>query len=213
MVRIECQGEQLDLLPEKAIYWPARETLLVADLHLGKAATFRAHGAPVPEHATYDTLDRLTALLAKVGAKKLVLLGDLFHAREATQGASLDAFLAWRDAHTELETLLVAGNHDRRANLDRAGIEVCDECEEGPFLFLHAPAERERFVLCGHLHPGFLLSARGRRTATLPCFWFAESYAVLPAFGMFTGLWPVEPSSGDGIYLVAGESVIPCAIE
>ena len=41
-------GEQLDLLPEKAIWWPRRRTLLVADVHCGKDATFRAMGVPVP---------------------------------------------------------------------------------------------------------------------------------------------------------------------
>jgi hypothetical protein len=34
-------GEKLGLFAERAIYWPARSTLLVADPHFGKAATFR----------------------------------------------------------------------------------------------------------------------------------------------------------------------------
>jgi len=36
------------LLPERAVWWPATRTLLVADLHLGKCETLRANGAPMP---------------------------------------------------------------------------------------------------------------------------------------------------------------------
>ena len=32
----------LKLLPERAVFAPAAKTLFVADLHLGKAATFRS---------------------------------------------------------------------------------------------------------------------------------------------------------------------------
>src|SRR5262249_1867159 len=160
------QGEDLALLPEKAIFWPRREILLVADLHLGKAATFRALGAPVPEHATYETLASLTRLIEKTRPEKLILLGDLFNPKAATHGASLDAFLAWQKAQS-LEMILVAGNHDKKAKVLEGTIQTCDECIAEPFLLRHAPAEADRYVLCGHLHPGFRLSARGRRSATL----------------------------------------------
>ena len=44
-------GEPLHLLPERALWWPAARVLFVADLHLGKAATYRALGQPVPAAA------------------------------------------------------------------------------------------------------------------------------------------------------------------
>ncbi|NUR18637.1 MAG: DEAD/DEAH box helicase, partial [Gemmatimonadaceae bacterium] len=57
--RISVRGEELVLLPERAAYWPARTTLLVADAHFGKAATFRAAAIPVPAGTTDATLGRL----------------------------------------------------------------------------------------------------------------------------------------------------------
>ncbi len=33
-------GKPVQLLPERALWWPAGQALFVADLHLGKAATF-----------------------------------------------------------------------------------------------------------------------------------------------------------------------------
>jgi uncharacterized protein len=53
----------LNLLPERAAFAPAAKTLFVADLHLGKAATFRAFGAPAPTGVSEETLRRLADLI------------------------------------------------------------------------------------------------------------------------------------------------------
>ena len=45
---ISLAGEAVRLLPERAIYWERERALVVADLHWGKAATFRAAGVPLP---------------------------------------------------------------------------------------------------------------------------------------------------------------------
>ena len=57
MLEIDCAGERLVLLPEKAVFWPSEKTLIVADLHLGKTAAFRAAGIGVPELTTTADLD------------------------------------------------------------------------------------------------------------------------------------------------------------
>jgi len=45
----------------------------------------------------------------------------------------------------------------------------------------------------------------GKQSIQLPCFYFGEKYAVLPAFGKFTGTYPVDPQPGDRIFaLVSG---------
>jgi metallophosphoesterase superfamily enzyme len=42
----------------------------------------------------------------------------------------------------------------------------------------------------------------------LPCFFFTRDYAILPAFGPFTGMADVEPQAGDRVYVVAGAQVV-----
>ena len=74
-------GERLVALADKGLYWPARSTLFVADVHLGKDSAMLASGIPVPFGATTETLLRLSGLLALTGATSLVLLGDLWHAK------------------------------------------------------------------------------------------------------------------------------------
>ena len=62
---IELAGEQVALLPQKALYWPRETTLIVADIHFGKAASFRALGVPVPHGTTAQNLEALDALPAR----------------------------------------------------------------------------------------------------------------------------------------------------
>ena len=101
------------LLPGRAAFLPATATLLVADLHLGKAATFRSHGIPVPEGSAQKDLTRLAMLVAATAARRLIVLGDLFHARSGCTGEVFAEFIAARSRFADTEVLLVAGNHDR----------------------------------------------------------------------------------------------------
>ena len=79
MLQVEIGGAAIGLLAERAAYLPNERTLLVADVHIGKAASFRGLGVPVPAGTTEGTLARLSAALERSGAKSLIVLGDLIH--------------------------------------------------------------------------------------------------------------------------------------
>ena len=101
---------------------------------------------------------------------------------------------------------IVRGNHDREAgDVTGLGIEGVDgPLIEPPFVFTHVPVDDERgYVVAGHLHPGADLVGAGRQRVRLPCFWFGSRTAVLPAFGDFTGLWPIVPAVGDRVFVIA----------
>lgn len=91
--RLAWGSEAVELLPEHAVWWPAARTLLVADLHLGKAASFRAQGLPVPAGTTRENLHRLEALLARHPAERLVFLGDFLHAAQGRSPGVLEGEL------------------------------------------------------------------------------------------------------------------------
>jgi DNA ligase-associated metallophosphoesterase len=206
---IECHGEELMLLPEKGVFWPRASALLVADLHLGKSATFRALGAPVPEQCTQSTLDCLAALLDRLQPDSLWILGDLFHAKEAMTGAPRQSFERWLCAHSELNITLVIGNHDLKSGLIDLPFSTSKCLEHPPFVLCHAPQEHPSgYVISGHIHPAYRVEGRGRQSQRLPCFQFSERYAVLPAFGEFTGMMTIDPREGDQIFVVAGQSVL-----
>ena len=211
-VRLEIFGESLRLLPERAAYWEERRALLLADPHWGKAATFRAGGIPVPGGTTKEGLQRLTRGVERTGAERIVFLGDFLHARSGRAPATLETLLAWRHRHPELELILIRGNHDRHAGdpPQELGIRCLDgPVAEGPFLLSHHPLRGgEGYGLAGHIHPAVRLAGPARERQRLPCFWFGESGAVLPAFGAFTGTADISPAPGDRVFVVAGEAVI-----
>src|SRR5258706_12327078 len=78
---IECtvMGERFVLLAEKAAFWPAMKTLFVADFHLGKAASFRRAGIPLPPGTTTETVERLGRAVDKNRARRVVFLADFLH--------------------------------------------------------------------------------------------------------------------------------------
>lgn len=212
MLDVTIRGEGLRLLPEKAAFWPRAGTLFVADLHLGKPDTFLAAGVPVPPDTAAADLARLSGLLASTGARRLVVLGDLFHAR-AGRSAGLFATVAdWRAAHPDLAVLVVRGNHDRHAGDPPPGwnfTPVSEPHPDPPFALRHHPDPTPGlYTLAGHLHPAYTLRGRGRQRLRLPCFWFGPGVGVLPAFGGFTGTADVRPAPGDRVFVVADGDVL-----
>ena len=198
-------GETLQARGDRTLFWPAESTLFVADLHLGKGAAFRAGGLPVPKGTTAATLDALGKAAEDAKPQRIVILGDLWHARHGRTEENRAAFAAWR-AERSLEILLVLGNHDRHAGWELDA--VAPGVTMGPFALHHFPdPDPNGYVLCGHLHPGFDLSGFGGDRLRLPCFWFGDRVGVLPAFGDLTGIAPIRGAAGDRIVVVAEEKV------
>src|ERR1700744_4407493 len=79
MAMIDIVGHTLMLLPEKVVFLPESDTLLVADLHIGKATTFRQLGVPVPAGTTDESMSTLTRLVRRLDVKRIVFLGDFLH--------------------------------------------------------------------------------------------------------------------------------------
>lgn len=203
------------LHPERALELPAAGALVIADLHLGKALTLRAHGIPVPPGGTRDDLARLDRVLTRSGARQLVVLGDLVHSRHAWDPRALAPILAWRARWPALSITLVRGNHDRHAGDPPAAlaIDVVDPpARLGHWALHHEPPEQHRdctAALYGHLHPTVRIDGRGRQRVRLPCFVQRDADLILPAFSAFTGAGAWEPRATDRVWLLAEDEVVP----
>ena len=212
IARVTIAGEDLVLCAERAIHWPRRRMLFVADPHFGKAATFRALGLKVPHGTTEEGLARLDRLLSAHDVGTLVFLGDFLHAREGRSAATFEALTEWRAEHPEVAMQIVRGNHDRRAGdpPSSVGIECVDAPHAAsPFMLAHHPAEHPgSYVLAGHLHPCATLQGAARQRERLPCFWFGEGVGVLPAFGDFTGCAEVSARPTDSVWVIAEDHVV-----
>lgn len=210
-----CAGERLVLLPERAVWLPEHQTLLVADAHVGKAVSFRRLGVPVPRGTTSDTLHRLSRLLSALAARRLVILGDFLHSADAHSPSTMAALSSWRGKHAGVRMTLVRGNHDARAGDPPAAlaIDIVDEpLRLGGLALCHHPqAVPGAYTLAGHWHPCEHLAGRAGDRLRLPCYWLGDEtdrpIGVLPAFGAFTGMHPIDRRAGDRVWVVADDGV------
>jgi DNA ligase-associated metallophosphoesterase len=209
--RIKLGRHHLELRPERALFWPARQTLLVADVHLGKDQVFRQQGLAVPAGVVGEELRRLDQLLDKTRAERLIVLGDWVHAPPRPDDRWPLEVLEWRRRRTALSVELVQGNHDRSLSawlgewnmvdhaerLDIDGLSLVHEWQEG----LHSPG------VSGHLHPGAQVRV-GHEQVRLPAFLLGADHLVLPAFGRFTGLMHRTAFPAEQRWVIAGNSVL-----
>lgn len=211
MATVQAGGQTLMLLPEKAVFLPESDTLLVADAHFGKAVSFRKLGVPVPKGTTTETLAVLSSLVLRLDIRRIVFLGDFLHSANARAPATMGAIARWRDQHAVLDVVLVRGNHDERAGDPpwQLGIEPVDEpLMQGGLALCHHPRPvAGAYALAGHLHPCVSIGGRAHDWLRLPCFWLTREFGVLPAFGAFTGMQTIRWGDGERVFAATPERV------
>jgi uncharacterized protein len=214
-LKISIKNEEIHLLPSGAMYLPAHQTLLIADAHIGKASSFRQLGVPVPSGTTSETLAAITQDLQTTGAQHLIFLGDFLHSKHAHAAATQTVVAAWREQHAQLAITLVRGNHDDHAGDPPPTLAftiVNEPLLLGALALCHHPQTiAEYYVLAGHWHPCITLHGKARERLRLPCFWMGDEVinprGILPAYGSFTGMHPIERRDADAVYAIAGDIV------
>lgn len=210
---ITIQQNQFLLMAERAAFWKEQQMLLIADPHFGKAASFRSHGIAIPRGTTRYDLDRLADLIRLHRPGQLVILGDLIHTARSKSRDVLHELLQWRQEFSDLNIRLIQGNHDRGSgdpplelNIDH----IHNEYRVGPIVFSHQPCQKASgYTISGHVHPAVNLRGKGRRRERFACFCFGSDYAILPAFGSFSGHHLIRPLEGDRVYIVAQDQIMP----
>lgn len=211
-MELELGRQTLELMPEGAVWWPRRATLLVADVHLGKDQVFRRHGMAVPAAVLDGELERLDQLLIQRPARRLIVLGDLVHAPPEA-GEDWPAVIErWRRQHDHIDVGVVLGNHDRalRDCLDRWRMDDLGEQHEldGLKLVHETDLDQPQPGLSGHLHPVARLRA-GPDRVRLPVFAHRDDHLILPAFGRFTGGFELGAHRHWRCLAAAGHRVVP----
>ena len=215
-MHVEIGKSSFELLPQKALYWPSEKILLIADLHLGKVNHYRKAGYAVPTNANDSNTTVLIDLLNHYKPERMLFLGDLFHSHYNEEWEVLGQVIR-HFGSTSFE--LVMGNHDIMSTLqyDRHSVKVHkEELKIGNLWLTHEPAEKPLphcYNLAGHIHPGARLYGKGRQALLLPCFYFGKQQGILPAFGSFTGLYPVRVTKGDQVFVIAEGEVIEVSNE
>ncbi|GHE23293.1 ligase-associated DNA damage response endonuclease PdeM [Sphingobacterium griseoflavum] len=209
--KLILNGLELFLLPQKVVYIPAHEMLVVSDWHIGKLGHFRKAGIFVPPMRLEEEFERLELLLRDLLVKKVVFLGDLFH---SDWNYEWDEFQLFLQRFPSLTFTLTLGNHDilPKAILERSLIELKDYLllPEG-IVLSHEPIrqlDKGIYNVVGHLHPGCEVALRGRQYYKLPCFYLEDTTLTLPAFGRWTGLYMVPKRHDNRLFAVVGNDVL-----
>ena len=208
-----------------ALYWPAAQALIVADLHFEKGSAYAARGVALPPYDTAATLKRLAAAIAAYRPQRLISLGDAFHDDLwATRMAAQDRESLLRTL-ADLDVKWVTGNHDPTPpkGLPGEAAEVFYMHADGALVMRHEPLPRhnaafEAGELAGHFHPCGKLRQRGR-SLRRRCFIADATRAILPAFGALTGSLNVRDAAFNDLFegsayqvaLLGQEQVVPIA--
>ena len=209
-MKISFRGEELILDKERALYLPKEKLLAISDLHLGKAAHFRKAGLAIPNAVSKNDLERLSALLHQYQPEILLINGDMFH---SDHNSEIDEFIAWRQQFSSIEFILVKGNHDKQHDNIYAASKVTVKdptYQTNDFCFIHDAfkCDSPLYSIGGHIHPGVRMYNKAKQSIKLPCFYFGNEYAILPAFSTFTGLQLVQARENDAIYAVTPSKIV-----
>lgn len=186
MVPLSFAGETFFATAEGALFWPALETLLVADLHLEKSSWFARLGQFLPPYDSHATLSALAREVERTGTKRLYCLGDSFHDRFGCDRLSTPARELLSELTKRLDWAWIVGNHDP-GFADHCGGRLENEfVVQGIVLRHEAERDEQRPEISGHFHPKLRLHLKGRQVSRR-CFVASSSKLILPAFGTLTG--------------------------
>ena len=208
IVQHHIAGNTFSLSNDRCVFWEEEKILLLSDLHFGKTGHFRKEGIAVPQAIYKEDLQRLVTQIQFFKPQQVVVIGDMFHSHANKE---LDLFKKWRNDFKSLPIQLVRGNHDvlKKDWYNDATISVVENSLKiGSFSFVHDITEVQNetavasYFFSGHIHPGIAIQGVGRQFIKLPCFYFSERFAVLPAFSRFTGNHPIKPKRGESVFAI-----------
>ena len=186
MVPFSFAGETFFATSDGALFWPDREALLVADLHLEKASWFARLGQFLPPYDSHATLSSIAGAVERTGATRLYCLGDSFHDRFGCDRLPASASALLTELTGKLDWTWIVGNHDP-GFADHCGGRLADEVEIGGIVLRHETVRDDaRPEISGHFHPKLRVNLRGRQVSRR-CFVLSATKLIMPAFGSLTG--------------------------
>ena len=85
---INFHNHKFHIIKEGILFWLEKEIAIVSYLHLEKASSFASTGQFIPPYDSEETLKKLLNVIDNYKVKKVILLGDTFHDKDAFQRMS-----------------------------------------------------------------------------------------------------------------------------
>jgi uncharacterized protein len=212
-MKLTIAHEEIQLLSEKAFFWPKEKLIGLSDIHIGKAESLQKMGIPVPSGAHLNDLLRLQSLIVKTNAEKVFILGDFIHQKSSWTANIISDLHGFFNRWPLIEWNLLVGNHDKTSlnHFREFPIKLhVNDIQMEPFIFTHGHKKSDQrgnlFSIEGHIHPVIKLQ-EGSTSLRLPCFILNSSSLTIPSFGELTGGYEITPKKDERIFAVAGNEI------
>ena len=184
MKTIDFYNHKLQISKEGVLFWLEKEIAIVSDLHLEKGSSYMLTGQYLPPYDSEETLKKLLNILDYYKVKKVILLGDTFHDKDAFNRMTSKVRSLFEELIKNYEVIFVLGNHENKMKIDT--IQFYREYVIDDLYFLHEASVRNIPQISGHFHPVASINA-GFKKITAKCIIHTDLNLILPSFGEFTG--------------------------
>ena len=184
MKTIEFYNHKLQINKEGILFWLEKEIAIVSDLHLEKGSSFASTGQFIPPHDSEETLKKLLNVIDNYKVKKVILLGDTFHDKDAFHRMSSKVRFLFEELIKNYEVIFILGNHENKMKIDSINFYydyVVDDIH-----FLHEAVQKNINQISGHFHPVATIKVSSKKVTT-KCLIHTNNHIILPSFGEFTG--------------------------
>lgn len=196
---VEFAGNKLILDASGALIWPAKNLLVVSDLHFEKGSFLGSFANPIPHYDSRKTLQNLTEVIEQYAPQHVLCLGDSFHDHNAWNrlpGEEQQKIISLVSSQPRWTWIL--GNHDPALPIELPGVKAT-ELSAGDCLFLHEPADSHHAQIFGHFHPKMTKTV-ARQRMTGRCFMYDQKKMVMPSFGAYTGGLPIDDDALSSLF-------------
>ena len=174
----------LQICKEGVLFWLEKEIAIVSDLHLEKGSSYASSGQYIPPYDSEETLLKLLDILNNYRVKKVILLGDTFHDKDAFLRMTPKVRFLFEDFTKKYEVIFILGNHENKIKIE--GIKFHQEYIVDDIHFLHEAIQKNINQISGHFHPVASIKVSSKKI-TGKCLIHSNNHIILPSFGEFTG--------------------------
>jgi len=96
---------------EGILFWFDKQIAIISDLHLEKGSSFGYSGQFLPPYDSEETLKKLSKGIKSHNIKKIILLGDTFHDKNAFYRMPEKAFFFFFSLIKKYEVIFFFGIH------------------------------------------------------------------------------------------------------
>ena len=174
----------LQICKEGVLFWLEKEIAIVSDLHLEKGSSYASSGQYIPPYDSEETLLKLLDILNKYKVRKVILLGDTFHDKDAFLRMTSKVRFLFEGFTKKYEVIFILGNHENKIKIE--GIKFHQEYIVDNIHFLHEAIQKNINQISGHFHPVASIKVSSKKI-TSKCLIHSNNHIILPSFGEFTG--------------------------